>query len=69
MVMDVEQCVMQKTSCTKAAPLHQIVSSGPMDLVCIDFLFMEPDLKGISNVLVMLSMPRHFLQGTKNLSL
>ncbi|KAJ8375794.1 hypothetical protein SKAU_G00063740 [Synaphobranchus kaupii] len=46
------ECVMRKTPSKKAAPLHQIVSSGPMDLVCIDFLSMEPDSKGISNVLV-----------------
>lgn len=59
MVSDVEQyvrdcgeCIMRKTPCTKSAPLHQIVSSGPMDLVCIDFHSMEPDSRGISNVLV-----------------
>lgn len=45
-------CVTRKTPCRKAAPLHHIVSSGPMDLVCIDFLSMEPDSRGISNVLV-----------------
>ncbi|XP_034560089.1 uncharacterized protein LOC117827597 [Notolabrus celidotus] len=59
MAMHVEQyikncgeCVLRKTPCQRAAPLHQIVSTGPMDLVCIDFLSMEPDSKGISNVLV-----------------
>lgn len=59
MSMDVEQyvrncgeCVLRKTPCQRTAPLHQIVSSGPMDLVCIDFLSMEPDSKGVSNVLV-----------------
>ena len=41
-----------KTPAKKAAPLHQITSSGPMDLVCIDFLSMESDSRGISNVLV-----------------
>ena len=46
------ECVTRKTPCQRAAPLHQIVSSGPMDLVCIDFLSMEPDSSGISNVLV-----------------
>lgn len=45
-------CVTRKTPCKKAAPLHHIVSSGPMDLVCIDFLSMEPDSRGISNVLI-----------------
>lgn len=59
MSVDVEQyvkncgeCVLRKTPCQRAAPLHQIVSSGPMDLVCIDFLSMEPDSRGVSNVLV-----------------
>lgn len=59
MSTDVEQyvrncgeCVLRKTPCQRAAPLHQIVSSGPMDLVCIDFLSMEPDSRGVSNVLV-----------------
>ncbi|XP_038574937.1 uncharacterized protein LOC119902683 [Micropterus salmoides] len=46
------KCITRKAPCTRAAPLHQIRSSGPMDLVCIDFLSMEPDSKGISNVLV-----------------
>ena len=46
------QCVTYKSPCQRAAALQQISSSGPMDLVCIDFLSMEPDSKGISNVLV-----------------
>ncbi|XP_076830977.1 uncharacterized protein LOC143476602 [Brachyhypopomus gauderio] len=51
-VKDCGECVLRKTPCKRAAPLHQIMSSGPMDLVCIDFLSLEPDSKGISNVLV-----------------
>lgn len=46
------ECVTRKTPGQRAAPLHQIVSNGPMDLVCIDFLSVEPDSKGIGNVLV-----------------
>ncbi|XP_048046522.1 uncharacterized protein LOC125268395 [Megalobrama amblycephala] len=46
------ECVTRKTPCHRAAPLHHISSNGPMDLVCIDFLSMEPDSTGISNVLV-----------------
>lgn len=46
------ECVTHKTPIQRAAPLHHIVSHGPMDLVCMDFLSMEPDSKGISNVLV-----------------
>lgn len=57
MALDTEQyikicgeCVTRRSPCQRAAPLHQIVSNGPMDLVCIDFLSMEPDLKGMCNV-------------------
>nr|XP_023659188.1 uncharacterized protein LOC111839473 [Paramormyrops kingsleyae] len=46
------QCVAFKSPCQRFAPLQQINSSGPMDLVCIDFLSMEPDSKGLGNVLV-----------------
>uniref|UniRef100_A0AAY4AVH5 Gypsy retrotransposon integrase-like protein 1 n=1 Tax=Denticeps clupeoides TaxID=299321 RepID=A0AAY4AVH5_9TELE len=59
MSKDVEQyikscgyCVTRKSPCERAAPLNQIVSSGPMDLVCIDFLTLEPDSKGLGNILV-----------------
>lgn len=45
-------CITRKSPCQRAAPLHQIRSSGPMDLVCIDFLSVEPDSKGLGNVLV-----------------
>ncbi|KYO47393.1 hypothetical protein Y1Q_0001201 [Alligator mississippiensis] len=34
------------------AYLHTISSSKPLELVCIDFLTIEPDRKNISNVLV-----------------
>ena len=56
------ECVLRKTPCQRVAPLHQIVSTGPMDLVCIDFLSMEPDSKGISNVLVITD---HFTRYTQ----
>lgn len=46
------ECIMRKSLCQRVAPLHQIVSTRPMDLVCIDFLSMEPDSKGKCNVLV-----------------
>lgn len=46
------KCAIHKSLPKKAAPLHQIISNGPMDLVCMDFLSMEPDSKGFSNVLV-----------------
>lgn len=75
MATDVEQyikncgeCVLRKSPCPRVAPLHQIVSTGPMDLVCIDFLSMEPDSKGISNVLVITDHFTRYAQAfpTKN---
>ncbi len=45
-------CITRKSPGQRAAPLHQITSNGPMDLVCIDFLTVEPDSKGVSNVLI-----------------
>uniref|UniRef100_A0A3B1IXB7 Gypsy retrotransposon integrase-like protein 1 n=1 Tax=Astyanax mexicanus TaxID=7994 RepID=A0A3B1IXB7_ASTMX len=46
------ECVARKSPSPRSAPLHQIVSSGPMELVCIDFLSLEPDSKGMANILV-----------------
>lgn len=46
------RCITRKTLPKKVAPLNHMTSSGPFDLVCIDFLSIEPDSKGIGNVLV-----------------
>lgn len=46
------RCIVRKTLPQKSAYLNHITSSGPMDLVCIDFLSIEPDSKGVANVLV-----------------
>lgn len=46
------RCVARKAPTQRAAPLNQITSSGPLDLVCIDFLSLEPDSQGYANVLV-----------------
>lgn len=46
------KCILRKTQPQRAAPLSQITSNGPMDLVCIDFLSLEPDSKGVFNILV-----------------
>lgn len=32
--------------------MNQIISQGPLDLVCIDFLSLEPDSQGHANILV-----------------
>ena len=46
------RCITRKALPQRAAPLHQIVSQGPLDLVCIDFLSLEPDSQGYANILV-----------------
>ena len=46
------RCVARKTLPGRAAPLNQLTSSGPLELVCIDFLSIEPDSRGVTNVLV-----------------
>ena len=46
------RCIARKTPPQRAAPLNQITSKGPLDLVCIDFLSLEPDSQGLANVLV-----------------
>lgn len=45
-------CMAHKTLPQKASPLQQITSRGPLDLVCIDFLSIEPDSCGVANVLI-----------------
>ncbi|KAL7866135.1 hypothetical protein SRHO_G00113820 [Serrasalmus rhombeus] len=47
-----DRCIKRKTLPQRAAPLSHLSSSGPMDLVCIDFLSIEPDCQNICNVLV-----------------
>lgn len=46
------RCVQRKTLPKIAAPLSHLSSTGPMELVCMDFLSIEPDSKNICNVLV-----------------
>uniref|UniRef100_A0A1A8PLB6 Gypsy retrotransposon integrase-like protein 1 n=2 Tax=Nothobranchius rachovii TaxID=451742 RepID=A0A1A8PLB6_9TELE len=60
MSLDVEQkikmcqrCVCRKTLPEKAAPLVSIQVTRPLELLCIDFLTIEPDCSNIKDVLVM----------------
>lgn len=46
-----ERCIRSKSE--RKAPMGNLESSGPMDLVCVDFLLLEPAKGGYSNVLVM----------------
>lgn len=62
------ECVARKSSSPRAAPLHHITSSGPMDLVCIDFLSLEADSRGFSSILVVTDHFSRYAQAfpTKN---
>uniref|UniRef100_A0A8C5M7Z9 Gypsy retrotransposon integrase-like protein 1 n=1 Tax=Leptobrachium leishanense TaxID=445787 RepID=A0A8C5M7Z9_9ANUR len=46
------RCIQRKTLPTRAAPMSHLQSQGPMDLVCIDFLCLEPDASGQGNILI-----------------
>ena len=46
------RCIRRKRLPQHAAKMCHLQSSGPMDLVCIDFLSLEPDSSGYENVLV-----------------
>lgn len=48
-----ERCVRRKTLPVKAAPLVNIQTSRPLELLCMDFLTIEPDRSGTKDVLVM----------------
>ncbi|CAI5692272.1 unnamed protein product [Oreochromis niloticus] len=47
------RCVRRKTPPEKAAPLVNIKSSRPLELVCMDFLSIEPDRSNVKDVLVL----------------
>lgn len=46
------RCVRRKTLPEKAAPLVSIQTSRPMQLVCMDFLSLEPDSRNTKDILV-----------------
>lgn len=62
------ECITRKSPGQRVAPLHQITSTGPMDLVCIDFLSVEPDSKGMNSILVVTDHFTRYAQAfpTKN---
>ena len=47
-----DRCIRRKANAEKA-PLGSIRTSFPLELVCMDFLSIEPDNKGVKDVLVM----------------
>ncbi|KAJ8023271.1 hypothetical protein HOLleu_35637 [Holothuria leucospilota] len=46
------RCVARKTLPSVAAPMGNIKTTAPMELVCIDFLSLEPDRSGANSILV-----------------
>lgn len=47
-----ERCIKRKTVIPDRAPLVNIKTSQPLELVCIDYLTLEPSRGGVENVLV-----------------
>uniref|UniRef100_A0A3B1JYN6 Gypsy retrotransposon integrase-like protein 1 n=1 Tax=Astyanax mexicanus TaxID=7994 RepID=A0A3B1JYN6_ASTMX len=47
-----DRCVRRKTLPERAAPLMNITSTRPLELVCMDFLSIEPDQSNTKDVLV-----------------
>lgn len=48
-----ERCIRRKAQPEKAAPLVNITSTRPLELVCMDFLSVEPDRSNTKDILVM----------------
>lgn len=51
-VQTCERCIRQKARAERSAPLVNIRTSRPLELVCIDYLSLEPDGRGTKNILV-----------------
>lgn len=47
-----ERCVRRKSPVQKAAPLVNIQTSRPLELLCMDFLSVEPDSSNTKDILV-----------------
>ena len=47
-----DRCIRQKTSTNIHAPLVNITSTYPMEIVCMDFLTLEPSKGGYQHLLV-----------------
>lgn len=48
-----ERCMRRKTPAERAAPLCNIKTSRPLELVCMDFLSVEPDRSNTKDILVL----------------
>lgn len=47
-----ERCIRRKARAERCAPLVNIKTSRPLELVCMDYLSLEPDGKGTKDILV-----------------
>ena len=47
-----QQCILRKTPPNQRAPLVNVDTSQPLELLCMDFLSLEPSKGGIENILV-----------------
>ena len=47
-----ERCIRSKTLSTQRAPLVNVATTQPMEMVCLDFLSLEPSKGGVENILV-----------------
>ena len=47
-----ERCLRRKSSTNERAPLVNVSTTYPLELVCFDYLTLEPSKGGISNILV-----------------
>ena len=51
-VAQCERCIRSKTLSTQRAPLVNVATTQPMEMVCLDFLSLEPSKGGVENILV-----------------
>lgn len=52
MIKTCKRCVRRKSPPERAAPLVSIKSSRPLELVCMDYLSLEPDRSNTKDILV-----------------
>ena len=53
-VSNCERCIKRKSKTDVRAPLVNITTTYPLELVCLDYLTLEPSKGNISNVLVII---------------
>ncbi|KAL7872249.1 hypothetical protein SRHO_G00072320 [Serrasalmus rhombeus] len=51
-ILKCERCIRRKAKAERNAPLVNIKTSRPLELVCMDYLSLEPDGRGTKNILV-----------------